>query len=87
MSIEITMVGAYIGMAMVLLAFVTETRGLISSRSVNYLMLMGVGEILLTIRASITGEWPFAVLGAIWALFALWSIFKPPATSPLNSVE
>ena len=87
MSIEISMVGAYIGMAMVLLAFVTETRGLLSSRSVTYLMLMGVGEILLTIRASITGEWPFAVLGAIWALFALWSIFKPPATSPLNSVE
>ncbi len=80
MSIEISMVGAYIGMAMVLLAFATETRGLLSSRSMTYLMLMGVGEILLTIRASITGEWPFAVLGAIWAIFALWSIFKPPAT-------
>jgi len=45
----------------------------------GYLTLMGVGEVLLTIRATITGEWPFAVLGAIWAFFAAWSIFKPPA--------
>ena len=74
------MAGAYLGMAMVLLAFVTETRGYISSRSMTYLSLMGLGEILLTIRASVTGEWPFAVLGAIWAIFAIWSIFKPPVS-------
>ena len=76
---ELTMAGAYLGMAMVLIAFVTETRGMVSSRSMGYLSLMGVGEVLLTIRASVTGEWPFAVLGAIWAFFASWSIFKPPA--------
>tara|TARA_B100000902_G_scaffold194902_1_gene186198 strand:- start:3134 stop:3370 length:237 start_codon:yes stop_codon:yes gene_type:complete len=75
---ELTMIGAYLGMVMVLVAFITETRGMISSRSMGYLSLMGIGEILLTIRASVTGEWPFAVLGAIWAFFALWSIFKPP---------
>jgi len=40
-----------------------------------------VGEILLTVRASVTGEWPFAVLGAIWAAFAAWSILKPPETN------
>ena len=68
---ELTMAGAYLGMVMVLFAFVTETRGLISSRSVSYLSLMGIGEILLTVRASVTGEWPFAVLGAIWAIFAI----------------
>ena len=62
---ELTMAGAYVGMAMVLIAFVTETRGMVSSRSIGYLTLMGVGEVLLTIRASVTGEWPFAVLGAI----------------------
>ena len=74
------MAGAYLGMAMVLLAFITETRGFISSRSMAYLSLMGLGEVLLTIRASVTGEWPFAVLGAIWAIFAIWSIFKPPTS-------
>ena len=58
---ELTMAGAYLGMAMVLIAFVTETRGMVSSRSMGYLTLMGVGEVLLTIRATITGEWPFAV--------------------------
>jgi len=75
---ELSMLGAYVGMVMVLLAFATETRGIVSSRSFPYLLLMAMGEILLTIRASLTGEWPFAVLGAIWAVFAIWSILKPP---------
>ena len=75
---EFTMIGAYVGMLMVLAAFATETRGLISSRSFSYLVLMAIGEILLTLRAYITGEWPFAVLGAVWALFAIYSIMQPP---------
>ncbi len=75
---ELSMLGAYVGMAMVLIAFATETRSIVSSRSFLYLLLMAVGEILLTVRASLTGEWPFAVLGAFWAAFAVWSIVKPP---------
>ena len=75
---ELTMIGAYVGMFMVLAAFAAETRGIISSRSFNYLLLMAIGEILLTLRAYVTGEWPFAVLGAVWALFAIYSIMQPP---------
>ena len=75
---ELTMIGAYVGMLMVLAAFATETRGLISSRSFSYLVLMAIGELLLTLRAYVTGEWPFAVLGAVWALFAIYSIMQPP---------
>ena len=75
---EETMMSAYVGMFMVLTAFAAETRGLLSSRSVNYLVLMATGEVLLTIRAYVTGEWPFAVLGGVWALFAMYSIAKPP---------
>ena len=72
------MIGAYVGMLMVLVAFAAETRGIVSSRSFNYLLLMAIGEALLTVRAYITGEWPFAVLGGIWAAFAIYSILKPP---------
>ena len=75
---ELTMIGAYIGMLMVLAAFAAETRGIVSSRSFNYLLLMVIGETLLTVRAYVTGEWPFAVLGGIWALFAAYSIARPP---------
>jgi len=75
---ESTMIGAYIGMFMVLAAFAAETRGIMSSRSFNYLLLMVIGETLLTVRAYVTGEWPFAVLGGIWALFAAYSIARPP---------
>ena len=71
------MIGAYVGMLMVLAAFAAETRGIISSISLNYLLLMAIGEILLTLRAYVTGEWPFAVLGAVWAAFAIYSIMNP----------
>ena len=74
---EATMIGAYIGMIMVLAAFAAETRNVISSRSLIYLLLMAVGEALLTLRAYVTGEWPFAILGGIWALFAVYSIANP----------
>ena len=36
---EATMIGAYIGMLMVLAAFVAETRNIVSSRSLTYLLL------------------------------------------------
>ena len=75
---EPTMIGAYAGMFIVLAAFATETRGLVSSRSITYLVLMAIGEALLTVRAYVTGEWPFAVLGGIWAVFAIYSIIQPP---------
>jgi len=39
---------------------------------------MAIGEALLTVRAYVTGEWPFAVLGGIWAVFAIYSIIQPP---------
>ena len=79
---EVTMIGAYVGMVMVLIAFATETRGIISSRSFNYLLLMAIGELLLTLRAYVTGEWPFAVLGGVWAAFAIYSIIQPPPLKP-----
>ena len=75
---EGTMIGAYVGMFMVLAAFAAETRNMMSSKSLNYLLLMAIGEALLTLRAYVTGEWPFAILGGIWALFAVYSIAKPP---------
>ena len=74
---EGTMMGAYVGMFMVLAAFAAETREQYR-RSISYLVLMAIGEILLTVRAYVTGEWPFAVLGGVWAAFAIYSIMKPP---------
>ena len=49
---DATMIGAYIGMFMVLAAFVAETRNIISSRSLTYLLLMAIGEALLTLRVA-----------------------------------
>ena len=81
---DLTMIGAYAGMVLVLAAFAFETRGQLSSRSILYLGLMGAGETMLTIRAAVTGEWPFAILGGIWAAFALYSILRPIDISDEN---
>jgi hypothetical protein len=48
---------------------------------------MGIGELLLTVRATVTGEWPFAVLGAIWAAFAFYSILRPVRSSDENPLD
>ena len=75
---ETTMIGAYVGMLMGLIAFAAETRGIISSRSFNYLVLMAIGELLLTLRAYVTVEWPFAVL--VGGLGCLCNIFYTTAS-------
>ena len=85
--LELTMVGAYLGMVLVLAAFAFETRAIISSRSFAYLTSMGIGELLLTVRATVTGEWPFAVLGAIWAAFAFYSILRPVRSQNENPLD
>jgi len=76
-NMQYTMMGAYCGMFVVITAFALETRGQISSRSIGYLAGMALGQILLGIRAWHTGEWPFAILAAIWAGIALLAIAKP----------
>jgi len=75
------MVGAYAGMILVMLAFGLETRGVVSSRSFRYLAAMATGQILLGIRAYDTGEWPFAVLSAVWAVIAIVAVVKPQTQS------
>ena len=74
---EYTMMGAYAGMILVLIAFGLETRGVLSSRSLGYLFAMASGQIMLGIRAYDTGEWPFAVLSAIWAAIAILAVARP----------
>jgi len=62
---------AYVGMLLILAAFVAETRGLLSSRGVCYLALMALGSALLALRAAHSREWAFLILEAIWCLAAV----------------
>ncbi len=73
----ITSLAAYIGMLCILIAFVLETRGHLSSRGLKYLTLMAVGSAILGIRALHTGEWAFVVLEFVWMLAALLAIISP----------
>lgn len=66
---------AYAGMTCILVAFVLETRGFLSSRSGPYLWLMTVGSGLLALRAAHSTEWAFLILEAVWCAAALWALF------------
>lgn len=77
MTVQITMLGAYLGMALILAAFALETRGKLSSKASTYLWLMAIGQILLGTRAFLTEEWPFVALSVVWAGFAFASIIRP----------
>tara|TARA_Y100000588_G_scaffold380165_1_gene463601 strand:+ start:165 stop:464 length:300 start_codon:yes stop_codon:yes gene_type:complete len=84
-----TYYGSYIGMCCILGAFVFETRGVLDSRGLTYLLLMAIGSGILGIRAMHTGEWAFVLLEAAWLFASLLAIFNPMAqsSSGIDSIE
>ena len=73
----LTYYASYLGMCCILGAFVFETRGVLNSRGLNYLLLMAIGSGILGIRAVHTGEWAFVVLEAAWLFASILAIFRP----------
>jgi len=65
---------AYLGMVMILSAFVLETRGRLQSKQTPYLMLMAIGSFLLAVRAALIEEWAFLILEVVWCLAALMTL-------------
>ncbi len=68
---------AYLGMALILTAFLLETRDILNSKSSTYLWMMAGGAGLLAIRAYLIDEWAFFILEAVWfgaAIMGLWAL-------------
>ena len=68
---------AYLGMTLILSAFLLETRDFLNSKSPTYLWMMAGGAALLAIRAYLIDEWAFFILEAVWFLAAvvgLWAL-------------
>jgi hypothetical protein len=68
---------AYAGMLGILIAFVLETRGVLDSRGRPYLWLMAAGSALLAVRATVSREWAFVILEAVWCAAALFALSRP----------
>jgi len=67
---------SYLGMILILTAFLLETRNVIGSKERVYLVLMAIGSGLLAIRALLIYEWAFLILEIIWCLAAIVAIIK-----------
>ena len=68
---------AYLGMTLILSAFLLETRDFLISKSPTYLWMMAGGAALLAIRAYLIDEWAFFILEAVWflaAVMGLWAL-------------
>ena len=68
---------AYLGMTLILSAFLLETRDFLNSKSTTYLWMMAGGAALLAIRAYLIDEWAFFILEAVWflaAVMGLWAL-------------
>ena len=68
---------AYLGMTLILSAFLLETRDFLNSKSPTYLRMMAGGAALLAIRAYLIDEWAFFILEAVWflaAVMGLWAL-------------
>ena len=67
---------SYVGMILLLSAFLLAPRNLLNSKDRIYLLLMAAGSGLLAIRALLIYEWAFLVLEVIWCLAAIMAIVK-----------
>tara|TARA_B100000401_G_scaffold415984_1_gene337985 strand:- start:1140 stop:1409 length:270 start_codon:yes stop_codon:yes gene_type:complete len=68
---------AYLGMILILSAFLLETRDILHSKSSVYLWMMAGGAALLAVRAYLIEEWAFFILEAAWfgaAAMGLWAL-------------
>ena len=68
---------AYLGMTLILSAFLLETRDLLDSKSPTYLWMMAGGAALLAFRAYLIDEWAFFILEAVWfgaAVMGIWAL-------------
>ena len=68
---------AYLGMTLILSAFLLETRDFLNSKSPTYLWMMAGGAALLAIGAYLIDEWAFFILEAVWflaAVMGLWAL-------------
>ena len=68
---------AYLGMTLILSAFLLETRDFLNSKSPTYLWMMAGGAARLAIRAYLIDEWAFFILEAVWflaAVMGLWAL-------------
>ena len=65
---------AYLGLLLILGAFVLETKDLLDSKNWIYLTMMATGSGLLAIRALLIDEWAFLILEVFWCLAALLAL-------------
>ena len=82
-----TEVLSYIGMVSILVAFVLETRNIVTSKQTVYLALMAVGSALLGIRAYLIEEWAFLILEAAWCLAAVVAYIHTRQVLPSTNDE
>jgi hypothetical protein len=80
--ISVSSAMAYLGISLILAAFVLETRGRLSSRGAKYLWMMIVGSALLALRAAHMGEWAFLILETVWCVAAIAALWSPRASMP-----
>ncbi len=80
-----TVIVAYLGMFLILVAFFLETRNKLHSKGKPYLSLMAIGSALLAIRAYLIEEWAFLILELAWFSTAfLGIVFTQLSKSPLT---
>ena len=65
---------AYLGMLLILGAFVFETKDMLDSKNWIYLTMMVTGSGLLAVRALLIHEWAFLILEVFWCLAALLAL-------------
>lgn len=66
----------FIGVFLILLAYFLNSFGVVSTKSLNFILLNLIGSILACLASVLLEYIPFVLLEAIWALVSLISLLK-----------
>jgi hypothetical protein len=67
----------FVGVALLLLAFLTNLLGFLRADGRPYLFLNLLGAGMAGVSAALIPFWPFVVLEGVWALVAAVGLFRP----------
>jgi uncharacterized membrane protein YccC len=65
-----------LGSLLILIAFAGAQRGMLSARSLRYLLLNFVGSAVLTVLAAQEEQWGFLLLEFSWATVSGWGLVQ-----------
>lgn len=66
----------FIGVSLILLAYILNISGKISNKSLSFILLNLIGASTACLASVLLNYWPFIILEGVWAIVSMYALFK-----------